>query len=338
MKISRLAPRIALLLAALVAVVAAGCGGADDVPADAVAVVDGTVITKQELTDLLGRAEKSYASQQRDFPKVGTSEYTALQGQAVAYLVQRAQYGLEAEELGIEVTQADIDKRVAEVKKQFFQDDEAVFKKELASQGYTEEAFIEDIKAQLLSEKIFESVTDAVKVSEADAKKYYDENKAQFTTAESREVRHILVKTKAKADDVLRRLNGGESFDALAKELSEDPGSKQDGGKLTIQKGQTVAPFEKSAFSLGVNEVSEPIKTNFGYHIIQALKPVVPAKITPFSEARKQIEARLGDEQKNTAISEWTKELADRYEDKITYAAGYAPPAAQADDGTETTG
>src|SRR6476619_1473552 len=97
---------LALAAAALAAVtlVAAGCGGSDEVPADAVAVVDGTSITRSSLDGLLARAKKSYTAQKRDFPKAGTSDYQTLQTQAVAYLVQRQEYAREADQLGLDAT------------------------------------------------------------------------------------------------------------------------------------------------------------------------------------------------------------------------------------------
>ena len=84
-------------------------------------------------------------------------------------------------------------------------------------------------------------------------------------------MRHILVKTKAKADDIYDQLKGGADFAALAKKYSEDTGSKANGGKLTISKGQTVAPFDQTAFLLKTNEISQPVKTEFGYHVIQPI-------------------------------------------------------------------
>lgn len=335
MKISRTVSSLAVAFVAASALVAAGCGGTDDVPPDAVAVVDGTVITKVQLDDLLGRAKKSYTSQKREFPKAGTSEYTALQNQAVAYLVQREEYVKEAEALDITVTPAQVDKRVAEVTQQYFGGDKAKLAKQLKDQGYTDAAFRDDIEAQLLSEGIFEKITKEVTVTDADVKKYYADNKAQYTVAESRDVRHILVKTQAQAEDVIRRLGAGEDFATLAKQLSLDPGSKSNGGKLSIQKGQTVAPFEKAAFSLGVNEISAPIKTEFGFHVIQPLGKVKAATATPLASAEAQIKSQLLEEKKNQAVQDWTKALERDYKDKITYGPGFAPPAAATDTSTD---
>ena len=80
---------------AVLTVVAAGCGDTDEVPSDAVAVVDGTPISKSTLDELLTRTKKTYAAQKRQFPKAGTSEYQSLQTQAVAFLVQREEYARE---------------------------------------------------------------------------------------------------------------------------------------------------------------------------------------------------------------------------------------------------
>lgn len=329
-----------LAAAALAAVtlVAAGCGDTDEIPADAVAVVDGTAINKATLDELLARAKKSYTAQQRDFPKAGTAEYQSLQNQAVAYLVQREEYANEADDLGIKITDEEITKKLDEVKKQYFQNDQKKFEAGLKAQGYTVDALREDIRSQLISEKIYESITNDVKVSDADLQKYYDQNKSQYTVAESRAVRHILVKTKAEADKIHDELASGADFAKLAKESSLDPGSKDQGGKLTISRGQTVAPFDKAAFSLDTNELSQPVKTEFGYHLIQPLAAVKAGSVTPFAEVKAQIKSQLVEERKNKAVSDWATEIEKKYDGKVTYAAGFEPPDTSTTEEETTTG
>jgi foldase protein PrsA len=329
-----------LAAAALAAVtlVAAGCGDTDEVPADAVAVVDGTTITKASLEELLARAKKSYAAQQRDFPKAGTAEYQSLQNQAVAYLVQREEYANEADDLGIKVSDEEITKKVDEVKKQYFKNDQKQFEAGLKQQGYTVEALREDLVSQLVSQKIYESLTKNVKVSDADLQKYYDENKTQYSVAESRAVRHILVKTKAEADAIHSQLESGADFAKLAKENSLDPGSKDAGGKLTVSRGQTVAPFDKAAFALATNQLSDPVKTEFGYHLIQPLAAVKAGSVTPFAEVKAQIRTQLAEERKNKAVSDWAAEIEKKYKDKVTYAAGFQPPDTSTTEEETTTG
>ncbi len=327
----------AAALAALT-LVAAGCGDSDEVPADAVAVVDGTAITKESLDELLARAKTSYTQQKREFPKAGTPEYQSLQNQAVAYLVQREEYSREAEDLGVEVTDAQIAKKIEEVKKQFFGNDEKKFEAGLKQQGYTLAALREDIQAQLISEKIYEDVTKAVKISDADLQKYYDENKDRYSVAESRAVRHILVKTKAEADRIHSQLESGGNFAALAKASSLDPGSKDQGGKLTVSRGQTVAPFDKAAFTLETNQLSQPVKTEFGYHLIQPLAAVKAGSVTPFAEVKAQIRTQLLEERKSAAVNDWAADIQKEYEGKVTYAAGFEPPdTSTTGEETETT-
>ena len=325
---------------AAITVVAAGCGGSDEVPSDAVAVVDGTTISRSTLDDLLARAKKSYTAQKRAFPKAGTSEYQTLQTQAVAFLVQREEYAREAEQLGIKVTDAQIAKKLDEVKKQYFGGSQTKFEKGLEDQGYTEATLREDIRSQLLTEGIYNKVTNDVKVTDADVEAYYEKNKANYAVAESRSVRHILVKTKAEADKIYSQLEGGADFAVLAKQSSLDPGSKDQGGKLTVTRGQTVAPFDKAAFSLKTNQISQPVKTQFGYHVIQPLSDVKPGSVTPFAQVKTQIKTQLDSESKNTAVNKWVAGVEKEYKDKVQYAAGFEPPdtSTTTDQTTSTSG
>ena len=330
---------LALAAAALAAVtlVAAGCGGSDEVPTNAVAVVDGSSITRASLDDLLTRAKLSYAAQKRSFPKAGTSEYQTLQTQAVAYLVQRQEYASEAEKLGIQVKDTQIAKKVDQVRKQYFSDNQAKFVQGLKEQGYTEATLREELRSQLLTEGIYDKVTAAAKVTDADVKSYYAKNKANYSVPESRAVRHILVKTKAEADRIRAELVSGGDFAALAKANSLDPGSKDQGGKLTVSKGQTVAPFDKAAFSLETNEVSEPVKTQFGYHIIQPLAAVKAGSVTPLSQVQDQIRTQLVSQKKNDAVNDWVANVEKEYKGKVQYAVGFEPPDTSTTTGETTT-
>jgi parvulin-like peptidyl-prolyl isomerase len=311
---------------AVLTVVAAGCGDTDEVPSDAVAVVDGTPITKATLDELLTRTKKTYATQKRQFPKAGTSEYQSLQTQAVAFLVQRQEYAREADKLGVEVTDGQIQKKVDDVKKQYFGGNQKKFEAGLKAQAYTLAALRDDARAQLVSEGIYKDITNGVKVSDGEAQQFYDQNIDRYKVADSRQVRHILVKTKAEADKLRGELEGGASFATLAKEHSEDPGSKEQGGKLTVSKGQTVEAFDKAAFSLDTNEISDPVKTQYGYHIIQPLTDVKKGRVTPFTEVRTQIKSQLLQQKKSDAVSDWVAKVEKQYKDKVQYAAGYEPP------------
>ncbi len=328
-----------LLIAALAAVLAAcggGGSGSGDVPNDAVAKVGDSTITQKQFDALLAQAKRSYVSQKRAFPKAGTPEYQALKNQAVQYLVQRVEFAQEASKLGVKVTDKDVDKRLAQIKKQYFGGSDSRYKKQLKQQGLTEDQVRDDIRANLVSEKLFAKVTGKVKVSDADIQKYYDAHQDQYGVPEQRDVAHILVKTKVLADQLYKRVKNGEDFSTLAKKYSQDPGSKKQGGKLTISKGQTVGPFDQTAFLLKTNQVSHPIKTQFGYHIIKALGAVKAAKVTPLdAKLKASIRQQLEQQKKNDSMTAWVNNLKKDFSGKIDYQAGYSPPSTAA---TTTTG
>lgn len=331
--------KLALIIIALASLTLglAGCGGDDqNVPDGAVAVVDGEEITKSEFDNLLNRAKTSYKQNKRDFPKVGTPEYKTLQNQAVQYLVQQEQYRQEAKDLDVEVTDKEVADRLKQVKQQYFGGKEEEFQKNLKKQGLTVAAVRREIESQLLSEKIYAKVTEDVKVTDSEVQDYYNKKKADYKVAASREVRHILVAKKARADDIRSQLANGGNFAALAKKYSTDPGSKANGGKLTVRKGETVPEFDKVAFALKKNELSAPVKTQYGYHVIQALSDVKAPSQTPLKDVKEQIRQQLLQEKRQKAITDWTKETNDKFEDKIAYQVGYSPPATTGNTTTAT--
>jgi foldase protein PrsA len=340
---------IALLAALALAVAATGCGGdgGDDdasdieVPPNAIAVVGDREVTKEEYDRLLASAEKTYEARDQEFPAAGTPEFAQLRNAIVRSLVEQKQFEIAAEELDVTVTDEEVDKRLDELKQQFFDGDEQKYKDELEAQGLTEEQVRTDLRTRILSEEVFKKVTSEVKVTDEDIQAYYDENKAQFETPASREVRHILVKTKARADQLHAQLEGGADFAKLARQFSQDPASKKEGGKFNAQQGATVAPFDKVAFDLDTGELSEPVKTQFGWHIIEAVGDIQEKSTQDLPQVEDQIRDTLLEEKKNTRINEWIEELRARFEDETAYAPGFEPPppaettTGEGDTGTE---
>jgi parvulin-like peptidyl-prolyl isomerase len=322
---------IAVFAALALGIAAAGCGGDDEgesaeVPADAIAVVGDREIPKSEYDRLLSQAEKTYEAREQEFPEAGTPEFAQLRNAIVTSLVEQAQFEIAAEELDITITDEELDERLDELKEQFFEGDEEAYKAEIEKQGLTEEQVLKDLRTRMLSEKIFEEITSEVEVTDEDIQAYYDENKAQFEQPASREVRHILVKTQAKANQIHRQLENGADFAKLAKEFSEDPASAKEGGNFTAQKGATVAPFDEVAFELETGELSDPVKTQFGWHVIEAVADVEDAATQELAEVEEQISTTLLEEKKNARINEWVQELKDRFADQVAFAPGFEPP------------
>jgi foldase protein PrsA len=324
---------IALVAALALGLAAAGCGGGDDddsqssdVPADAIAVVGDREIPKSEYDRLLSQAQATYEAREQEFPAAGTPEFAQLRNALVKSLVEQAQFEIAAEELDVTVTDEELETRLDQLKEQFFGGDQQAYEKELENQGLTEEQVLKDLRARMISEKVFAEVTSEVQVADEDIQAYFEENKAQFEEPASREVRHILVESKARADQIHRQLANGGNFAKLAKQFSEDPASKDQGGKYTAQQGASVAPFDKVAFNLDTGELSQPVKTQFGWHIIEAVGDVVPASTQKLSDVEEQISTTLLEEKKNQRISEWVEELQARFADQTSYAPGFEPP------------
>jgi foldase protein PrsA len=321
--------RILAPLTLVVVLVAACGGGSTKVPSGAVAVVGKDKVDRAAFDGLITQAKRTYKAQKRTFPKAGSPEYQALQTQAVEFLVQRQEFAQRAKDLGIDVTDKQVNDRLTQIKKQYFGNSEKRYQAQLKTQGLTDAEVHDDIRSQLISEAIFNKVTKDVKASDADVKAYYAAHKSQYGQPESRDVRHILVKSKSQAQSIYDHLRGdkGSDFAAYAKKFSQDPGSKNQGGKLTITKGQTVPAFDQAAFTLPTNAISTPIHTQFGYHIIQPLSAVRPAKTTPLKNVKASIEQQLLQQKKNAAMTKWVDDTKKSYckGSKVRYAAGFTP-------------
>jgi foldase protein PrsA len=303
------------------------CGGGDDgdVPSNAIARVGDQTVTKAEFDRLLSQARVSYKDSNRKFPRSGTEEYAQLRDQIVKYLVLRAQYADEAEERGIEISDEQVDKRLNQLVQQYFDGNKKRYEQQLKSNGVTNDQVREDIKAQLVQEELFKDVTKDVKVSEAELQKYYRENKQQYSQPAQRDIRHILVKKnqRALAQSLAEQIRAGANFERLARRYSQDPGSKKVGGRLEISKGQTVPPFDKVAFSIPIKQVSDPVRTQFGWHVIEALTPVKAASTTPFKQVKQAIRQQLLQSKKSEASSKYVEKLEKSGD--VKYQVGFAP-------------
>jgi parvulin-like peptidyl-prolyl isomerase len=321
-------PSLLLVPLALLALAACG-GGDDDVPSDAVAIVADEPIAKADFNALMRRAEAGAKAQGRKFPDAGTPEYAQLKRQALDILTQREEYEQEAQDFGIEVKDSDVDKRLEQLKKQYFAGNDKRYQTQLKQSGLVEEDLRQDIRSQLIAEKIYNEVTKGVKVTEKDIQSHYTKNKQQYTQPETRDIRHILVgeKQRALADRLYDQVKANPSrFAALAKQHSKDPGSKNQGGKLTIVRGQTVAPFDQTAFLMRVGQISRPVKTQYGFHVIQAIGEIKPAKTTPLKDVKNAIRQQLLQTKKNDRMNKWVQETKKEYREKIRYQVGFAPP------------
>src|SRR5205085_12532121 len=139
-----------------------------------------------------------------------------------------SEFDQKAQDLKVAVTPKQVEARLSQIKKQAFGGSETKYEQQLKAQGLTDDEVHADLKAQMTSQALFNKVTANVKASDADVKAYYDSHKTQYVQPQSRDVRHILVKSKPLAQRLYTELrhNKGATFAADAKKYSQDPGSK----------------------------------------------------------------------------------------------------------------
>jgi len=336
---SSLRKLLPVLLLALAATLVAACGASDSsktVPPEAVALVGDKAIEKTDLDRLLAQTKTNYEAQKQEFPEVGTPQYETLKSTLLKGLVQQAQWEQAGAAMGVRVSDKEIDTRLDALKQQYFKGDDDKFKAELDKQGLTVEQLREQLRARLLSHKIYSAVIKKVKVTDAEIKAYYDNHKAQYLQPESRDVRHILVKKKSLADELYAKLKNGADFAQLARKYTQDEASKADGGNFTAYKGKTVEPFDKFVFAAKKGDLSTPIKTEFGWHLIEVLSEIKPAASQPLAEAKDTISSTLLQQEQNQALKAWVNDAQSKYE--VTYAPGYAPASTGTNDSGTSTG
>ena len=192
---------------------------------------------------------------------------------------------------------------------------EEALKSKIDKDAETQEIIEEARKKIIISSLIKKRVDDNIATSEADIKKYYDEHSEEFMLPERWRASHILVDTLKEAESVKKELDEGAVFVDLAKERSKDPTSKQGGDVGFFSKGQLLPEFEEESFKLKVGEISDIIKTQFGYHVIKLTdrkSPVVQA----FENVGELIKKELRRDQKKQLIKDLMTNL--RNNAKIT--------------------
>ncbi len=184
------------------------------------------------------------------------------------------------------------------------------FKAALEQSGVTEAGIAEDIEKYLKTEKLLEPRID---LKEDEIKTYFEENKDQFAQQEQVKASHILVEDEATAKEVKSKLDKGEEFADLAKEYSTDASNAESGGELGyFGKGEMEAAFEEAAFALKANEISGPVKTDYGYHIIK-VEDKKEAKEAVYEDSKEAAKKALFDERMQTEYYNWLEEKKEEY-------------------------
>jgi parvulin-like peptidyl-prolyl isomerase len=234
------------------------------------------------------------------------------------------------------------DEYIAQKLKQF--GSQAAVEEQLKAAGKTFDGWRTEMTEQTTATAVMIRELNATP-TEAEIKKYYDDHPTASEVPEEVHVRHILLLTidptthapltddqvkskKKQIDDVLKQARGGADFATLAKQYSEDPGSKENGGELPPFAKASADPthamvpeFETAAFALTNNQISDVITTQYGYHIIQMLDKI-PAKKIVLTDKVPSGDSTVADEIKNFLIGQKLQELAPAYIEKLSKSPG----------------
>jgi len=362
------AVRLVLTLCVLGATVAvvAGCG--DAVPGNSVASVDGTEIKKDEFNHWMNVAAKStgqpnatvpdapeytkcVAAKRKTLPKPAKGqpettdkqlkdqckqEYEALRDQVMQLLTRFAWIDGEAEERGIKLSDADVKKSFEEQKKQAFPK-EADYQKFLKQNGQSEADILERVRLDLLSNKIRDEVIKGKdKVSDAQIQEFYDKNKDRFAQPERRDLRVVLTKTEAKANEAKAALDSGESWNAVAKKYSIDEASKAQGGKQPAQaKGTLERSLDEAVFSADKGKVTGPVKTQFGWYVFEVEK-VTKASQQTLEQAKETIRQTLQSQNQQKSLDAFLKDFEKKWKERTECREGFVTPVCKGGKATPT--
>ena len=312
------------LLIVVLLFVLAGCTGTDGT-SDAAASEDGgseaggsaggSVAATVGETEITNARVDELFTQRAEAPDVASElagDDTAaveeeLRRAVLTNLIRREILQRAAEDQGIEVTDEDIAQEREQLVEELGGQEE--LDQLLEENNVSEDDLELELRDQAIQTKLAAQLSDDV--SESDVRTAFEED-PQNAYGMMVEVRHILTETRAEARDAIERIEGGEDFAEVARDVSTDPGSAQQGGDLgEVARGQTVPPFEEAAFGAEEGEIVGPVRSEFGFHVIEVTDTIpAPSFEDVEGEIRSQLEQAAGGQAFNEYITGFVDELS----------------------------
>jgi foldase protein PrsA len=225
-----------------------------------------------------------------------------------------------AKEKGINISDADIQKQIDQLKSGF--KDQAQFEAALKSAGMTLDTLKEQIKQQLVTNKLMEALASSQKVTDAEIKAYYDKNKSQFAQKSQKRASHILFKPtdKATAAKVLKQIQAGTiTFGDAAKKYSVDTATASKGGDLGWPTSSYVPEFQAALDKLAKGQMSGLVQSTYGWHII-TVTDTRPAKQSTLAEVKTQIQQIIMQQRKADSYQKFLEELRKKAKIQVLLA------------------
>ncbi len=291
---------------------------AQNANAGKVASVNGVTITQARFDSAMTPYQQQIAAMGEG--AVTDEQLTQIKTRVLENLIGTELLYQESMKSGVKVEEKEITTAFDEQKAQF--SSEAEFKEALKQYNFSDSAFKDQIKVGLTIQHFIDNkFTSNTTISDEEVKKYYDENPSSFQEPEQVRASHIMVmvdssadqakkdEAKKKIEQILQKLKAGADFAALAKEVSEDTYTKDNGGDLDyFYKGQMVQAFEDAAFPLKPGEISNVVETEYGYHIIKVTGKK-EAKTITLDESKEEIRTGLKSNKVNTDVSKYVTDL-----------------------------
>lgn len=300
---------VAVILTMVLLVV--GCSKEAKVEESVAAAVNGTEISMKDFNKNLALYKMDYEMQFgpeifNEGTETGLDLIQTVKSQVLEKMINDELLLQMATEKNVTVEDATIEEAYKEYLEYLNSNEEY---KAFTEENGIDEAFVKNlIKTGEIINAYQTMYMEELEVTEEEAKTFYDENPEYFAVEEVK-ARHILVEDLDLAEELLGKIKQGESFEELAKEHSTDPGTKDNGGDLGyFSKGTMVAAFDDAAFSMEIGEISEPIQTDFGYHIIKVEDKV--SEVHKFEDSIELIKNYL----KSTELQELLKSNLEKAE------------------------
>ena len=283
-----------------------------------VAEVNGTVITQldfnREMTNIQSRVKQSGQP-------ISDEQLNAMRKKTLDNLIDEEILYQQSQKKGINVDPPKIQAQIDAFKKKY--PSEAKYQEALKSMQATEASIRTKVKRRLAIQRlIFTEIVDHISITEKESQDFYTQHPEYFNQPERVRASHILIKVAPEADasakqkaeekikDIQQKIKTGSDFAALAKEFSEGPSGPKGGDLGYFPRGKMVKPFEDAAFAMQVGDVSDTVKTRFGFHLIK-LTDRKKAETISFEDSKAKIDDYLKKQKANAEIDQYIIKLRE---------------------------